>query len=98
MRQSLKIALSLLASLLLFAGFAVLGFSGLFNVLQASFFLPRIELAYQNDLKNLAANVNQFHERNLALYAGAAGKPYVEASFVPSMTDATPCWMGWTWC
>jgi hypothetical protein len=46
MRQSLKIAISLLAALLLFAGFAVVAFSGLFNVLQASFFLPRIERTY----------------------------------------------------
>ena len=55
MRQSLKIAISLLASLLLFAGFAVVAFSGLFNVLQASFFLPSIERVYQSDLASLAA-------------------------------------------
>ena len=89
MRQSLKIALSLLASLLLFAGFAVLAFSGLFNVLQASFFLPRIEKAYADDLQSLAAGLNRFHERNFTQFAAAAQKDYVGASFAPTLSDAT---------
>ena len=89
MRQSLKIAISLLASLLLFAGFAVLGFSGLFDVLQASFFLPRIEQVYQGNLDRLASRIDQFHQANLELFANAAKKDFVTASFDPRLSDAT---------
>ena len=89
MRQSLKIAISLLASLLLFAGFAVLGFSGLFDVLQASFFLPRIEQVYQGNLDRLASRIDQFHQANLELFANAAKKDFVAASFDLRLSDAT---------
>ena len=68
MRQSLKIAISLLAALLLFAGFAVVAFSGLFNVLQASFFLPRIERAYQSDLAIARRGRRAFPRRELEAY------------------------------
>jgi hypothetical protein len=72
MRQSLKIAISLLAALLLFAGFAVVAFSGLFNVLQASFFLPRIERTYQSDLASLSAVIEHFHAANIETYRTVA--------------------------
>ena len=89
MRQSLKIAISLLASLLLFAGFAVVAFSGLFNVLQASFFLPRIERVYQSDLASLSAAIEHFHTANIEAYRGVARKDFVAASFFPNLSDAT---------
>ena len=89
MRQSLKIAISLLASLLLFAGFAVVAFSGLFNILQASFFLPSIERGYQSNLQSVAAVVQDFHAANLEAYRLAAGKDFVAATFSPTLTDAT---------
>src|SRR5271169_2650914 len=89
MRQSLKIAISLLASLLLFAGFAVLGFSGLFDVLQTSFFLPRIEQVYQGNLDRLASRIDQFHQANLELFANAANKDFVTATFDLRLSDAT---------
>ena len=89
MRQSLKIAISLLASLLLFAGFAVVSFSGLFDVLQVSFFLPGIERAYQSDLASLAAAIERFHAANLEAYRLVASKDFVSGSFVPALSDAT---------
>ena len=89
MRQSLKIAISLLVSLLLFAGFAVLGFSGLFDVLQANFFLPRIEKVYADNLDRLVSRIDQFHRANLELFASAAKKDFVAASFDVRLSDAT---------
>ncbi len=89
MRQSLKIAISLLAALLLFAGFAIVAFSGLFNVLQASFFLPSIERVYQSDMASLAAVVDHFHAANMEAYRLVARKDFVSASFAPAVSDAT---------
>ena len=42
MRQSLKISLSLLIALVIFAVFAVLAFRGLFDYVQAAFFQPQV--------------------------------------------------------
>lgn len=89
MRQSLKIAISLLAALLLFAGFAIVAFSGLFNVLQVSFFLPSIERVYQSDMASLAAVVDHFHAANMEAYRLVARKDFVSASFAPAVSDAT---------
>jgi hypothetical protein len=84
MRQSLKIAISLLASLLLFAGFAVFAFSGLFNVLQTSFFLPRIEASYRSQLTSLADSIDKFHQTNLLTFQGIAKKDYITEAFAQS--------------
>ncbi len=89
MRQSLKIAISLLASLLLFAGFAVLGFSGLFDVLQTSFFLPRIEQVYQDNLDRLVSRIDRFHQANLEIFSNAAKKDFIAASFDLRLSDPT---------
>ena len=90
MRQSLKIAISLLVSLLLFAGFAVLAFSGLFNVLQTSFFLPRIEKVYQDELQRAASSIDTFHQGNLEAFTTVAGKPFIADSFATTLKDTTP--------
>ncbi|HTZ51490.1 MAG TPA: hypothetical protein VMF68_07520, partial [Spirochaetia bacterium] len=93
MRQSLKIAVSLLAAVLLFAGFAVLAFSGLFNVLQASFFVPGIEKTYKGDLESLATGIEHFHVVNLETYGLISGKPFVAASFAPALgADTIKAW------
>jgi hypothetical protein len=89
MRQSLKVAISLLASLILFAGFAVFAFSGLFTVLQTSFFMPRIEKAYAAELGSIAARIDAFHDGNREAYGQLAKKDFVAGSFAASLPDAT---------
>src|SRR5208337_3229500 len=69
--------------------FAVLGFSGIFEVLQASFFLPRIEQVYRGNIDRLASRIDQFHQANLELFANAAKKDFVTASFDLRLSDAT---------
>jgi hypothetical protein len=87
MRQSLKIAISLLASILLFAGFAVLSFANLFSLLQTSFFLPRIEQGYQNDLAALAQTISAFHDHNLRSFEDTSKLPFIADSFGASPID-----------
>ena len=61
MRQSLKVAISLLIATVLFAGFAVLAFSGLFGVLEASFFYPQLQSQYTRQLEELAGKIEKYH-------------------------------------
>ena len=89
MRQSLKIAISLLARLLLFAGFAVVAFSGLFNVLQASFFLPSIERVYQSDIASLSAAVEQFPQREHRGLSRRCAQGFRQRFILPDLSDAT---------
>ena len=86
MRQSLKVSISLLISVLLFAGFAVLAFSGLFNVLQASFFLPRVEQGYERQIAALGGRIEKYHAANLERFAALARKDFVLSSFAPALS------------
>ena len=65
MRQSLKIALSLLISVVLFSGFAVLAFTNLFSLLEAGFFQPRVRAEVLSRLGSAASAVGAYHDRNL---------------------------------
>ncbi len=61
MRQSLRVAISLLIATVLFAGFAVLAFSGLFGVLEASFFYPQLQAQYSRQLDELGVRIEGWH-------------------------------------
>ncbi len=89
MRQSLKVAISLLASLLLFAGFAVLAFSGLFTVLQASFFLPRIEQGYTAELQTVGETIDSFHKANFVRFSAVAQKDFIARTFAVTLANDT---------
>ncbi len=86
MRQSLKIAISLLASLLLFAGFAVVAFAGLFDFVQASFFLPRVQEGYREEVQTLATRIDTFHEANLERFGVVVGKDFAQATLGTSLS------------
>jgi hypothetical protein len=81
MRQSLKVAVSLLIATVLFAGFAVLAFSGLFDVLQASFFYPQLREEYQRQLEGISTRIEEYHSRNIERFTAAASKPYMASAF-----------------
>jgi hypothetical protein len=79
MRQRLKISLSLLISLLLCGGFAVFSFTRLFNVVETTFFQPRIVAAREFQLEKIAERVTRYHRDSIARF-----QPVVEESFVPA--------------
>ncbi len=90
MRQSLKIALSLLIAIALFSGFAVLAFSGLFNVLEADFFAPRIEEEFASELASISAKIEKYHGLAVERFQARVDKDYVASAFaaVPPRDDA----------
>ena len=78
MKQSVKIAFSLLISTILFSGFALLAFSGLFTMVETKFFNPRIKDEYQQSVDAIHSHIKTYHEQNIAHYAAQ-----LVASFVP---------------
>ena len=68
MRQSLKIAYSLLITVVLFSGFAVLAFSGLFDFIETGFFQPRVRAEVLSRLDSAASAVGEYHDRNLEYF------------------------------
>jgi hypothetical protein len=90
MRQSLKISLSLLIALVLFAAFSVLAFRGGFDYLQAAFFQPRVLRERGRALEEAAGAVQRYHEANVKRFREALAerpgapeiaKPYIASAF-----------------
>jgi hypothetical protein len=88
MRQSLKIALSLLIAIALFSGFAVFAFSGLFNLLETDFFSPRVEKELKSQLASVSAKIDRYHALNTERFQARISKDYVVSAFDAIQTEA----------
>ena len=87
MRQSLKIALSLLVSLLIFSAFAVLSFTHLFDILETAFFQPRIVEEKTKQLTALAGRIERYHQDNIERFAPLLEKRFVSAAFLAQQSQ-----------
>ena len=65
MRPVLKFSLSLLIAVILFSVFAFLAFSGLFEILETTFYSPRVLSQYTFTLEETARNVDSFQREQL---------------------------------
>jgi hypothetical protein len=88
MRQRLKISLSLLISLLLCGGFAVFSFTRLFNVVETTFFQPRIVAARETQLVELSERVTRYHRDSIARFQPVAEESFVLAAYQESNQQA----------
>ena len=89
MRQSLKVTLSILISLLLCGGFAVFSFTGFFEVLETSFFQPAIIEGREKQLQDFADRISGYHRDNIERFSPAVGKPFVWRAFADSNQQST---------
>jgi len=87
MRQSLKIALTLLISVVAFSVFALVSFSGLFNYLETSFFQPRVVKEKESQLLALAGKIEQYHEANLVRFGSLVKESYLAAAFLSQQSE-----------
>ncbi|TVQ24928.1 MAG: hypothetical protein EA383_09635 [Spirochaetaceae bacterium] len=65
MRPVLKFSLSLLIAVILFSVFAFLAFSGLFEILETTFYSPRVLAQYTYTLEETARNIESFQREQL---------------------------------
>lgn len=81
MRQTLKISLALLVSLAVFAVFAVIAFTGLFDLLQVTFFQPRVLREREKSLGVAAELIERYHRLNLERFIEPLKQPYMISAF-----------------
>ena len=81
MRQSLRISLALLISVVVFAAFAALAFTGLFDLLQVGFFKPRVLQERRQLLTAAAGRIEAYHRLNLERFAEPLKQPYILSAF-----------------
>ncbi len=65
MRPVVKVSLSLLLAVVFFSIFAFLAFSGLFEVIETTFFSPRVFAQYRTTLSRTANQIEAFHSDQL---------------------------------
>ena len=88
MRQRLKISLSLLISLLLCGGFAVFSFTRLFDIVETTFFQPRIRAEREVQLEEFADRISRYHHDNIERFQPTVQEPFVWRAFLESNQQA----------
>jgi hypothetical protein len=83
---SQKAALSLLISVFLFAGFAVLAFSGLFDVVESRFYNPSITRSLQREVALDSETIQEFLEELQTRFAETLNEPAVRRSVLPNQS------------
>ncbi|MDR1445898.1 MAG: hypothetical protein LBI90_03260 [Treponema sp.] len=86
MTATQKAALSLLISVFLFAGFTVLAFSGLFDLVETRFYNPSIVRSLTNEVEKDAKTAGSFFGSLTERFAATLSEPAVQRSFLPNQS------------
>ena len=76
-----KFSLSLLISVVVFSGFAVLAWSGLFDYIETTFYLGRVQTTVQLRVDRIAGRVSDFHNANADRFRAALNQDSVRRAF-----------------
>jgi hypothetical protein len=81
---SQKISVSLLISVLLFAGFSALAFTGLFSLVETRFYNPAVAKGLSRDAEADATSVGEFLEELRDRFSAVLEEGSVKRSFLPN--------------
>ncbi|RKX79858.1 MAG: hypothetical protein DRP57_13510, partial [Spirochaetes bacterium] len=87
MRQTLKVSLSLLITLVAFAIFLVVAYTGFFSFVETGFFQPRVQDEYAKQLNAIGMGVNKYHKRNIERFSPAVKKDFVSRAFLAQQSE-----------
>ncbi|MDR2158682.1 MAG: hypothetical protein LBP23_01300, partial [Treponema sp.] len=83
---SQKAALSLLISVFLFAGFAVLAFTGLFDLVEARFYNPSVMKSLSREIEEDTGAIQNFFAELESRFSEALREEAVRRSFLPNQS------------
>ncbi len=86
MKSLVRVAVSLLISVVLFAGFAFIAFSGLFDYIESRFYDERIENLEREYVKRAADVIDIFHQDNIDRFQGILGNNVLLSAFSPNQS------------
>jgi hypothetical protein len=82
-----KVSFSLFITVLLFAAFAVLAFSGLFDFIETRFYNPAVTRSITRALDSMAAGSDGFHASNTKRFEDMLSRDFVKRSFLPNISS-----------
>ncbi|GHU09213.1 hypothetical protein FACS1894151_06540 [Spirochaetia bacterium] len=86
MTVSQKAAFSLLISILLFAGFTVLAYMGLFDLVEARFYNPSVTKAINGEINQDTEVIDTFLAETLGTFYTTLQEPAIQRSFLPNQS------------
>ena len=87
MKQSLKIALTLLISVIVSTVFVFLAFSGLFDFLQTTYYQPRVEYEYRKRLGTYSDSIRTYHLANIERFGPIVTEGFVVRAFLTQQSE-----------
>jgi len=81
-----KASLSLLIAVLVFAGFSVAAFSGLFDIIESRFYDPAVSRAYEKSLAAAAKASDVYHGLNIDRFSAVLKRDSLRRSFLPNIS------------
>ncbi len=88
MKMSLKIALSLLISVVTFTAFFVIASSGLFNIIETALFVPRIKEDYGRSLEKTVSEMDTYHKNMKARFEAVLAHDYIPTAFLANQSQS----------
>ncbi|MBN1525280.1 MAG: hypothetical protein JW904_12395 [Spirochaetales bacterium] len=81
MKNSVKIALTLLISLLISGGFTFLAFSNLFSLIETGVYLPNLKKQAETEAGRFRDKIAEYHEVSLSRYGEIVKRDYIWRAF-----------------
>lgn len=86
MKSVQKVALSLLVTVIVFSGFTVLAFSGLFEFVETRFYNQRITDNLLSELDDAAGTLEEFNRKYIRSFRGLLEQDYIKRSYLPNQS------------
>ncbi len=86
MRPVQKVSVSLLIAIIGFSAFSFFAFSGLFDVIEASFYSPRVLAHYRTDLENAQRELAEFRDHSLERFSAIVEQEEIRTLYQPNQT------------
>jgi hypothetical protein len=87
MKMSMKIAISLLISVVLFAVFFIIASSGLFRFVEAALYVPAAERDFMRGLERTARAVSSYYKSVIDRYQVVVSQDYIPSAFLQNQSQ-----------
>jgi hypothetical protein len=87
MKPVVKVAVSLLITVIIFSAFVIFAFSGLFSFVETRFYNQRIKNEISSEVEDASAAIEEYNRHNRELFRSFISADYVKRSFLPNQSQ-----------
>ncbi len=87
MKPVVKVAVSLLITVIIFSAFVIFAFSGLFSFVETRFYNQRIKNEISSEVEDATVAIEEYNRHNRELFRSFISADYVKRSFLPNQSQ-----------